>query len=128
VTDHAAEALDRAPQTLADIADLVGDHGRHDNPRRWERLVEQWREDRRALVPTDQGRALIAAAMNDERPAVRLWSAGAVLFWDQDAARPVLAEIRDSPMSYDLLSITAKHTLLAYDAGTLDRDGRLPGT
>jgi hypothetical protein len=66
--------------------------------------------------------------MNDERPAVRLWSAGAVLFWDQDAARPVLAEIRDSPMSYDLLSITAKHTLLEYDAGTLDRDGRLPGT
>jgi hypothetical protein len=40
----------------------------------------------------------------------------------------VLAEIRDSPMTYDLHSITAKHTLLDFDAGTLGDDDLLPGT
>jgi plasmid stabilization system protein ParE len=128
VTDQATEPLARAPQTLADIATLVGDRGHHDNPRRWERLVEQWRDDRRVLAETEEGRALIVSQMVDVRPAVRLWSAAAVLFWDEDAARPVLSEIRDSPSTYDLHSITAKHTLREYAAGTLDRDGRLPGT
>jgi hypothetical protein len=66
--------------------------------------------------------------MADPRPAVRLWAAGAVLFWDPDAARSTLVSIRDFPLQYDLHSITAKHTLLEFDAGTLDADGRLPGT
>lgn len=128
MTDHAAEPLDRAPQTLAEMATLLGDRGRHDNPRRWERLVDQWLADRRVLAETDEGRAVIAAQMADPRPAVRLWSAAAVLFWDPEAARPVLAEVRDSPITYDQYSITAKQTLLAFDAGTLDPDGPLPGT
>jgi hypothetical protein len=121
-------AAERYRQTLEEMADLVGERGHHDNPRRWDRLVEQWRADRRLLAETDEGRATIAGLMEDPRPAVRLWSAAAVLFWDPDRARPVLTEIRDSPMSYDLHSITAKHTLLDFEAGTLDGDGRLPGT
>jgi len=110
------------------MSDLAGDRGHHDNPRRWDRLVAQWLADRRALAETDEGRATISGLLDDPRPTVRLWSAGAVLFWDPDAARPVLVEIREAPTSYDLHAITAKHTLLEFDAGTLDRDARLPGT
>lgn len=128
MTDNPADALDRGPQSLAEMADLVGERGHHDNPRRWNRLVDQWLADRRVLAETDEGRAAVAALMDDPRPAARLWSAAAVLFWDADAARPVLAEIRDQPLTYDLHSITAKHTLIEFDAGTLDRDARLPGT
>jgi hypothetical protein len=122
------DAAERFRQTLEEMADLVGDRGHHDNPRRWNRLVEQWRSDRRLLAETDDGRAAIASHMDDPRPAVRLWSGAAELFWDPDAARAVLSEIRDSPMAYDLHAITAKHTLLDFEAGTLDDDDRLPGT
>jgi hypothetical protein len=118
----------RGPQTLTEMAELVGDQGHTSNQRRWDRLVDQWLADRRELAASDDGRAAIAALMDDSRPAVRLWSAGAVLFWDPDAARSTLSEIRDQPMRYDLHSITAKHTLLEFDAGTLDQDARLPGT
>jgi hypothetical protein len=121
-------AAGRYRQTLEEMADLVGQRGHHDNPRRWDRLVEQWRTDRRLLAETDDGRAIIGGLMDDPRPVVRLWSAAAVLFWDPGRARPVLTEIRDSPMAYDLHSITAKQTLLGFEAGTLDGDGRLPGT
>ena len=121
-------ATERYRQTLDEMADLVGDGGHHDNPRRWDRLVEQLRAERRVLAETEDGRAVIASLLDDHRPAVRLWSGAAVLFWDPERARPVLSEIRDAPAAYDLHSITAKQTLLAFDAGTLDRDGRLPGT
>jgi hypothetical protein len=121
-------AAERYRETLEEMADLVGDRGHHDNPRRWNRLVDRWRSDRRLLAETDDGRAAITALLDDPRPVVRLWSAAAVLFWDPDRAQPVLTEIRDSPMTYDLLSITAKHTLLDFEAGTLDDDDRLPGT
>jgi hypothetical protein len=110
------------------MADLVGDRGHTDNSRRWDRLVEAWLTERRELVATAEGRAAVTELMADPRPAVRLWSAAAVLFWDPDSARPVLVAIRDFPLDYDLHSITAKHTLLAFDAGELDPDGRLPGT
>jgi hypothetical protein len=128
VTENATDAIERGRQTLGEMADLVGDRGHHDNARRWDRLVGQWLTDRRALAASEEGRTAITGLMDDPRPAVRLWSAAAVLFWDADAARPRLAEIRDSPMTYDLHSITAKHTLLDFDAGTLDEGDRLPGT
>ncbi|HET7068616.1 MAG TPA: hypothetical protein VFI21_13530 [Nocardioides sp.] len=128
MTDNPSEVLDRGPQTLAEMAELSGERGHHDNPRRWDRLVDQWLADCRVLAETDEGRGAIAALLVDPRPTVRLWSAAAVLFWDADAARPVLAEIRDQPLTYDLHSITAKHTLIEFDAGTLDRDARLPGS
>jgi hypothetical protein len=128
VTQNATDALERGRQTLGEMADLVGDRGHHDNSRRWDRLVEQWLAARGVLTDSEEGRAALSTLIGDPRPAVRLWSAAAVLFWDPDAARPVLTEIRDAPMTYDLHSITAKHTLLEFDAGTLDRDGRLPGT
>jgi hypothetical protein len=110
------------------MAELVGENGHQDNPRRWNRLVDQWLADREELEQSADGRAAIAALMDDPRPAVRLWSAAAVLFWDPESARPTLTEIRDAPMRYDLHSITAKHTLLEFDAGRLARDARLPGT
>ena len=121
-------AAERYRQTLVEMADLVGDRGHHDNQRRWSRLVDQWRTERRILAGTEEGRRSITALIDDPRPAVRLWSAASVLFWDPEAARPVLTEIRDAPMTYDLHSITAKQTLLAFEAGTLDEDGPLPGT
>ena len=126
VTDNATDALERGRQTLGEMADLVGDSGHHDNPRRWDRLIGRWLTERRELAASEEGRAAIAALMDDPRTTVRLWSAAAVLFWDPKAARPVLIEIRDSPITYDLHSITAKHTLLEFDAGTLDEDARLP--
>jgi hypothetical protein len=128
VTENPTGALESGSQALAEMADLLGERGHHDNPRRWDRLVDQWLADQQVLSRTDEGRAAVAGLMDDPRPAVRLWSAGSVLFWDAEAARPVLAEIRDSPMTYDLHSITAKHTLLEFDAGTLCRDARLPRT
>lgn len=128
VTENGPDALERGRQTLGEIADLVGETGRHDNQRRWDRLVDQWLADRATLAGTPEGRAGVASLMSDPRPAVRLWSAAAVLFWDADAARPVLIEIRDQPLRYDLHSITAKHTLLDHDAGILDPGARLPGT
>jgi hypothetical protein len=128
VTDNAADALERGRQTLGEMADLVGDGGHHDNTRRWDRLVQQWLADRSVLAESEEGRAAVCSLMDDPRPAVRLWSAAAVLFWDADAARPTLIEIRDAPMTYDLHAITAKHTLLEFDAGTLKEGDRLPGT
>jgi hypothetical protein len=128
VTDNATEAFERGRQTLDEMAHLVGDRGHHDNARRWDQLVDQWLADRRVLSESEEGRAALSALMADPRPAVRLWSAAAVLFWDDDAARPTLIEIRDSPTTYDLHSITAKHTLLGFDAGTLEEGARLPGT
>lgn len=128
MTDDGAATLEHARQTLGDMAQLVGDRGRHDNPRRWERLVTDWSAERRTLAASAEGRAAIEGLMDDPRPAVRLWSAAAVLFWDPEAARPVLTAIRDYPLQYDLHSITAKHTLLDFDAGTLGPDDRLPGT
>jgi hypothetical protein len=128
VTDKATDPIERSRRTLGEMSDLVGERGRTTNTRRWDRLVGEWLSDRKVLEQSEEGRATIAALMADERPAVRLWSAAAVMFWDADAARPVLAEIRDQPIRYDMHSITAKHTLLEFDAGTLDREGRLPGT
>jgi hypothetical protein len=116
-------AAERFRQTLEEMADLVGDRGHHDNPRRWNRLVDRWRADHPVLAESDEGRATMSGLMADPRPAVRLWSATAVLFWDPDSARPVLSEIRDSPATYDLHAITAKHTLLDFDAGTLEANG-----
>ena len=125
---QATGAAERYRETLDEIHDLVGDRGHHDNPRRWNRLVERYVADRHVLAATDEGRATIAEHLSDPRPAVRLWSAASVLFWDPESARPVLTEIRDSPSTYDLHAITAKHTLLEFDAGTLDRNGLLPGS
>ena len=126
--DPTAEAIERSRQTLGEMSDLVGDQGHHDNPRRWDRLVGAWMADRSVLEGTDEGRAAIAELMTDPRPTVRLWSAAAALFWDPEAARAALAEIRDSPMRYDLHSITAKHTLLEFDAGRLTPGSPLPSS
>jgi hypothetical protein len=128
VTQSPTSAAERYRQTVGEMADLVGERGHHDNPRRWGRLTGEWLAERRELVATEEGRTAIAGFLTDPRPAVRLWSAAAALFWDPDAARPVLAEIRDSPMTYDLHSIAAKHTLLDFDAGTFGDDDLLPGT
>jgi hypothetical protein len=128
VTGNATEAIIRGPQTLGELAELVGDRGHTSNQRRWDRLVDQWLADRSVLAGSDEGRAVINALMDDPRPAVRLWSAGAVLFWDPDAARTTLTEIRNEPSRYDLLSITAKHTMMEFEAGTLEEGTRLPGT
>ncbi|HEY2879333.1 hypothetical protein [Nocardioides sp.] len=128
MTEKATDRIERSRRTLGEMSDLVGDQGHTTNTRRWDRLVAEWLGDRQVLERSEEGRAAIVALMADERPVVRLWSAAAALFWDADAARPVLAEIRDQPIRYDLHSITAKHTLLEFDAGTLDRDARLPGT
>jgi hypothetical protein len=128
VTEHASGPVERSRRTLDEMSDLVGESGHTSNTRRWGRLVGEWLADRRVLEQSEEGRTAIAALMGDPRPTVRLWSAAAVLFWDPDAARPVLTEIRDSPIRYDLHSITAKHTLLEFDAGRLARDAALPGT
>jgi hypothetical protein len=121
-------AAERYRQTLDEMAELAGERGHHDNPRRWGRLVDQLRTAQRVLVESEEGRVRIAGLFDDSRPAVRLWSAAAVLFWDPERARPVLEEIREAPATYDLHSITAKQTLLAFDDGTLDPDRPLPGS
>lgn len=128
MTDDGATTLARARQTLEELSDLVGDQGHTENVRRRDRLVEQWLNCRQELVSSPEGRSGVAALMTDPSPVVRLWSAAAVLSWDPEAARPVLVAIREFPRVYDLLSITAKQTLLAFDAGELDPGGRLPGT
>jgi hypothetical protein len=129
VTDSpTTEAAERYGETLAQMADLVGEEGHTEASRRWDRLVEQLADQRRVLQESPEGRDAIAAHLTDARPTVRLWSAAAVLFWDEDTARPVLVEIREEPVRYGLHSIMAKHTLLEYDAGRLTPDTILPGS
>jgi hypothetical protein len=121
-------AAARYRQTLEEMAGLVGDQGHTDETRRWERLVEQLDAERVALEDSADGKSSIRALMGDHRPTVRLWSAAAALFWDPEQARPVLEEIREEPLRYGLHSITAKHTLLDFDAGVLSPGGDLPGS
>jgi len=121
-------AAERYRQNLEEMADLVGDQGHTDATRRWERLVGRLDAERVALEDSDEGRAAITALMGDARPTVRLWSAAAALFWDEKGARAVLEEIREEPGRYGLHSITAKHTLLEFDAGRLSPGGDLPGS
>jgi hypothetical protein len=128
VTQGATTAqIERYQQTLSDMADLAGEQGHTDNERRWRRLVGELRDARTELEASTDGRAAIAGLMTDTRPTVRLWSAAAVLFWDEARARPTLEELRESPGRYGLHSIRAKHTLLEYDAGRLSPDDALPG-
>jgi len=127
VTDT-ADAIERYRQTLGEMADLVGDQGHTDSTRRWGRLVEQLDDERRVLEDSDEGRAAITELMEDPRPTVRLWSAAAALFWDEPQARPALEKIRESPTRFGLHSITAKHTLLEFDAGRLTPGAALPGS
>lgn len=122
------EAAERYGETLREMADLVGEEGHTEASRRWDRLVEQLADQRRVLQESPEGRAAIAAHLTNPQPTARLWSAAAVLFWDEDAARPVLVEIREEPLRYGLHSIMAKHTLLEYDAGRLEPDAVLPGS
>lgn len=121
-------AAERYRQTLDEMADLVGEQGHTDNERRWQRLVGDLNDARAELEKSAAGRSSIAELMSDTRPTVRLWSAAAVLFWDADAARQTLVEIREAPVRYGLHSITAKHTLLEYDAGRLSPGDPLPGS
>jgi hypothetical protein len=120
-------AAERYRQILGEMADLAGERGHRSNERRWKRLVDELATARAELATSAEGRAAIEALMGDPRPTVRLWSAAAVLFWDEAQARPTLAAIREEPIRYDLLSITAKHTLLEYDAGRLSPSDALPG-
>lgn len=124
----ASGAAERYVQTLEEMADLVGEQGHTDATRRWDRLVAQLDDERAALEDSAAGRDAITALLADPRPTVRLWSAAAALFWDPEQARPVLEEIREAPLAYGLHSITAKHTLLEFDAGRLSRGGDLPGS
>jgi len=122
-------AAERYRQTLEEMAELAGEHGHQpDNERRWKRLVDELGVARAELETSPAGRSAIADLMTDPRPTVRLWSAAAVLFWDEAAARPTLEAIREEPIRYGLHSITAKHTLLAYDAGRLSPGDELPGS
>jgi hypothetical protein len=121
-------AAERYRQTLGEMADLVGEQGHVDATRRWGRLVHELDDDRRVLESSAEGRAAITALMDDPRPTVRLWSAAAALFWDDQRARPALEEIREEPMRYGLHSIIAKHTLRDFDEGRLAPGGDLPGS
>jgi hypothetical protein len=118
---------ERYRQLLGEMAELAGDQGHAANARRWQRLIDEQEVARAELADSAEGRAAIAQLMADPRTTVRLWSAAAVLFWDEDQARPVLEEIREEPIGYGLHSIIAKHTLLDYDAGNLSAGQRLPG-
>ena len=128
MTESVTGAADRYRQTLEAMADLVGEQGHTDATRRWDRLVEQLDDERRVLEESEEGRSAIGALMSHPRPTVRLWSAAAALFWDEGQARPALEEIREEPLRYGLHSITAKHTLLEYDAGRLTPGAALPGS
>ncbi len=115
-----ADAIERYRQTLAEMADVSGEQGHPSSTRRWDRLLERLRPDEELLRASPEGRAAIRDLMGDPRPTVRLWAATAALAWDEEAARFVLAEIRERPTAYGLHAINAKHTLLAFDAGRVD--------
>jgi hypothetical protein len=122
-----AGAIERYRQTLFEMAALAGDQGHTSSVRRWNRLVDRQQAERQVLQASPEGRSAIAALMDDPRPTVRLWSASAALFWDEAQARSSLEELREAPARYGLHSITAKHTLIEFDAGRLDETGEPPG-
>jgi hypothetical protein len=121
-------AAERYRQTLEEMAGLVGDQGHIEPTRRWSRLVQQLEADRQVLDGSEEGRTAITALLADPRPTVRLWSAAAALFWDDEQARPALEEIREGPTRYGLHSIIAKHTLRDFDDGRLTPGTDLPGS
>jgi hypothetical protein len=112
-------------RSLLDLADLVGDQGHApSSARRWERLVSQAQAERLTLRESPEGRSAITSLMQDPRPTVRLWSAGAALSWDEAAALETLRELRESPSQYGIHSISAKHLMLAFESGDLDPDAQ----
>jgi hypothetical protein len=84
----------------------------------WNRLHSKLASLRRALGETEEGRAFISRFLHDPSSTVRLETAAAALFWDEDRARVVLEEIRDG--EYMLQKVTAKYTLLEFDKGHLE--------
>jgi hypothetical protein len=109
-------AIERYTELLGEMARLSGDQGYASSSRRWEQLVDQVREEEATLRESTEGRTAVSGLLDDPRPAVRLWAAGAALDWDEERARAVLSEIRESPTRYGLHSINAKHRMLEFDA------------
>lgn len=83
------------------------------------KAADQVHRSYKRLRETEEGRAGIVALMSDPDPHVRLVAAAHSLFWDEETARAVLEALRDGdgPGSFE-----AKHTLLAFEKGTLKFD------
>ena len=100
------------------MADLEGEAEISNRVRRQNRLVNDLQRHRLKVQATPEGRQAISTLLTDDRALVRLWAASHALFWDESAARFVLEELRDG--SYGLSSVSARYTLLEFDAGRLD--------
>ena len=109
-------------ETLAKMAEMSGDAGLDNpHPRNWNRLVDRNQAARRDLVRSEDGRAVIAALLDDTRVTVRLWAAGHALHWGEPKAREVLTAIA-SDAHAGLNRLNAEMTLKEFDAGRLNPD------
>jgi hypothetical protein len=113
-------AIGKYREILFQMADLDGDKGHTSHTRQWNRLVDRLQAQRLLVQSSPHGQSAITALLDDPRPTVRAWAAGAALFWDEPRARPVLEELRDSPANYGLHSVSARYTLIEFDAGHLN--------
>lgn len=101
-------------QCARDWAAVVGTDAKRANAL-FDRLHTLAMEIRRSA----DGRAGLEGLLSEEETGVRLLVATEWLAWDAPRARSVLAAIEHAGKSH---SLSAKHTLPAYEAGTLDLD------
>jgi hypothetical protein len=121
VVEHAAvdRAWERYRAAIEQMAQLDNGRGEVQVPAKHNRLVDQMRAQRSVLGTSEAGRKAISSLLSDPRAVVRLWAAGDALAWDEESARQVLEDLRDSPSAVGLHAVSAKYTLREFDAGRL---------
>ena len=111
-------AVDRAWEhyrsALEQLASLDNGAGEVASPAEHNQLVNELRSHRSALGSSAVGRAAVEGLLTNPRAVVRLWAASDALAWNEQAARPVLEELRDSP-DVGLHATSAKYTLREFD-------------
>ena len=85
-------------------------------PTKWNRLADRLQALHLQLRDSPEGRVGISALISHPNETVRSHAAAHALFWDEPVAR---AELERLAGGHGLVAVTAKYTLLEYDAGRL---------
>lgn len=89
------------------------------NPRQQHRWFDRLHKTYKALRSSEQGRQRLVELLDDGDMSVRCWAAAHSLDYVSERARRILEIIRDDNGP---CSMSAKYTLIEYDAGRLTFD------